>query len=470
MATTYLTRTPSSNGSATTATMSAWVKRAATGEANMVFGGQTGVDGNNRTKFGIDDTNQMVCQVYNSGSYDDWKSTRLLRDCSGWYNLVFVWDTTNATPGDRIRFYCNGDRITDFATQDAIPENAELKMNTTSDSIYVGARKTSSTVNQFFNGCMSHIHYIDGTAYEASTFGSTDATTGEWNINTSPTVTYGTNGFFILEDGNGITDQSGEGNDLTLGAGTLTNTEDNPSNVFCALNPLNTTVGTGNPPSYANANNYCTTGGTSSSDFGGSGTLGLSKGVWYYEGLVVTSGDDNLRSVFGINSDPSVTARGNQEGQWNRWAYTWKGYQGAWWTNTNSSPGNATENVDYLNTYTNGDYIGVYFDLDNSKMLFTKNGVLERSGVSMAITAAADTDSGMYFPVYTDGHSAWVSSAKLNFGNGVFGSTALTGSEDSDWFRDAGGQGKFKYNPTQTIDSTTWDARAICTKNINTYG
>ena len=72
-------------------------------------------------------------------------------------------------------------------------------------------------------------NWVDGTAYDASTFGSTDSTTGEWEINTSPTVTYGTNGFFILKDGNvQLHDESGNSNNFTLGGGTLTNTEDCP--------------------------------------------------------------------------------------------------------------------------------------------------------------------------------------------------------------------------------------------------
>ena len=35
---------------------------------------------------------------------------------------------------------------------------------------------------------MSHFHFIDGTMYTASPFGETDATTGEWKINTSPSA------------------------------------------------------------------------------------------------------------------------------------------------------------------------------------------------------------------------------------------------------------------------------------------
>ena len=73
----------------------------------------------------------------------------------------------------------------------------------------------------------------------ASTFGSTDSTTGEWKINTSPSVTLMEhNGFLILKDGNTITDQSANSNNFTLASGTLTKTEDCPSNVFATLNPL----------------------------------------------------------------------------------------------------------------------------------------------------------------------------------------------------------------------------------------
>ena len=68
-------------------------------------------------------------------------------------------------------------------------------------------------------------------------FGEYDAN-GVWKIKTSPSVTYGTNGFFILKDGNSVTDQSGNGNNFTVGGGNLTNTEDSPSNVFAVINAL----------------------------------------------------------------------------------------------------------------------------------------------------------------------------------------------------------------------------------------
>ena len=60
---------------------------------------------------------------------------------------------------------------------------------------------------------MSHVHLADGQSYAPTVFGETDATTGIWKINTNPTVTYGTNGFFILKDNNVVNDQSGKNQD-----------------------------------------------------------------------------------------------------------------------------------------------------------------------------------------------------------------------------------------------------------------
>ena len=76
-------------------------------------------------------------------------------------------------------------------------------------------------------------------AYDATEFGETDATTGQWKIKTSPSVTLWYKWFFNFKRRKHnyrpahlilIT--------FTLGGGTLTNTEDCPSNVFATLNPL----------------------------------------------------------------------------------------------------------------------------------------------------------------------------------------------------------------------------------------
>ncbi len=94
---------------------------------------------------------------------------------------------------------------------------------------------TGGSVGNYFDGLMSHVHFVDGTIYAPSTFGETDSSTGEWKIKTNPgisTSNYGNNGFWILKDGNSVTDQSGNGNNWTVAGGTLSDYEDNPSHVF----------------------------------------------------------------------------------------------------------------------------------------------------------------------------------------------------------------------------------------------
>ena len=80
---------------------------------------------------------------------------------------------------------------------------------------------------------------IDGTAYTPSTFGETDATTGIWKPKTAPSVTYGTNGFFLKFDNsaNMGLDSAGQSNNLTT-TGTIIQNKDTPSNVFATLNLL----------------------------------------------------------------------------------------------------------------------------------------------------------------------------------------------------------------------------------------
>ena len=175
-------------------------------------------------------------QVYgqnNSSAFVNVKTERLLRDFSGWYNVVVAIDSTQGTAADRVKIYINGVQETALASTTYPGSSANCKINQNNEVQTIGGAGSS----EYFDGSLSYVNWVDGTAYDASTFGSTDSTTGEWEINTSPTVTYGTNGFFILKDGNSITDESGNSNNFTLGGGTLTKTEDCPSDVF-ATNPI----------------------------------------------------------------------------------------------------------------------------------------------------------------------------------------------------------------------------------------
>ena len=220
MASTYLSRSISSTGNRQKATFSAWVKRATASATNAIF--VTG-SGGERDMLLFESDGKLQYSRYNSSYIYMLKTNRQFRDTNAWYHIVTVFDSTESTSSDRMKIYVNGVQETSFNTANYPSQNYNSNYNQSGMTQYLGQ---DSDGNFDFDGCMSHVHYIDGTAYQASTFGSTDATTGEWKINTSPSVSYGTNGFFILKDGNSVTDQSGNSNNFTVGGGTLTKTED----------------------------------------------------------------------------------------------------------------------------------------------------------------------------------------------------------------------------------------------------
>jgi hypothetical protein len=214
MASTYLTRT-ASGGSRTTWTISTWVKRGSLGSglSSNIFDGIAGNTQNESQLLFLEDSIELY--DYSSASRTGTLLTNAkYRDTSAWYHIVAVWDTTNATAGDRMRLYVNGVEETSFATdtQPSLNQNSSLGNGTYTQQVGLYGSNSS----YYFNGSMSHFHFIDGTAYDASAFGETDATTGIWKPKTSPSVTYGTNGFFLKFENSGSMGQTVQLMEITL--------------------------------------------------------------------------------------------------------------------------------------------------------------------------------------------------------------------------------------------------------------
>jgi hypothetical protein len=448
MASTYLSRT-ASGGSRTTWTISTWVKRGSLGSSlsSNIFNGI--IDTSNETQL-LFTTDSIEFYDYSSASRTGTLFTNAkYRDTSAWYHIVAVWDTTNATAGDRMRLYVNGVEETSFATdtQPSLNQNSSLGNGTYTQQVGLYA----SNPNYYFNGSMSHFHFIDGTAYDASAFGEYDAQ-NVWKPKTQPSVTYGTNGFFLKFANSGSlgTDSSGNDNDFTVN-GTGTQTLDTPSNVFCTMNPLDNYFANG---TFANGNNTVTT------DNGNypynTATIGASIGKWYWEckwSAQPTGSTDQV--LFGIAKRicPSTT--------------TWLG--SAAYTYAYQGTGTVQNSNSTIATYTTmsiGDIIGVALDLDNNRLYFSKNGVWQGSSdpengtnpISITAPDSTSGDSGFYFPAFGDGNTSLQETGQFNFGNGYYGTTAVsTPNADGD------GYGKFEYSvPTGYY--------ALCTKNIQTYG
>ena len=436
MANTRLTKTFSGASNRKTMTFSFWVKR--TKISSGMYIANAGAGGN--PEAGIEFNSDDTFTFWEGGVYNQ-KPTRKFRDPNAWYHFVIAVDTTQATEANRVKIYVNGVQETVMTTNTFPSQNADLSWNTTllhTIGAYYGG-------SMYFDGILSHFHFIDGTQYQASDFGETDTTTGEWKINTSPTVTYGTNGFFILKDGNSVTDQSGNSNNFTVAGGTLTNTEDCPSNVFATLNPL-----AGNC-TFSNGNNTWV--GTQSGYEHSSATLGASLGKYYWEvkpnsacgamGITDPTWQFNRKgSIIYASSSQSYIYEGN-------------GYV------SHDSYGDIASNY---SSYTSSDIIGVALDLDNNKLYFHKNGTYENSGVptsgstgtgAISIEAPSTLFTGFYTPLVADLCSATTGGGDCNFGNGYFGTTAIS-SEGTN----ASGIGKFEYDvPTGYT--------ALSTKGLN---
>ena len=428
MANTYLTRTPSSAGNRRTWTISVWLKIAAPTGDLAIFNAWSADNYAGHFVLKRRSTNESI--GWSQWASDNY-SNASYRDTNGWYHLVLAVDTTQSTASDRQKLYINGEQVTSWATSYTLGLNEETVVNSATIH-HIGIQKWSSLGSNPFNGVMSHFHLCDGTAYAPTAFGETDSTTGEWKIKTSPSVSYGTNGFFILKDGNSVTDQSGNGNNWTVASGTLTNTEDCPSNVFATMNPLSA----GSDMTFGNGNTKIRNDvGTWNS---GLGTIAPGTGKYYWEVYVHGGGDNNtgvtLSSVDG--STHSAVDAG-------RVVYSRNGYI---YREGLSDQGNYDTGV----TYGDSDIIGVAFDTENGTLSFYKNG----SAVSNSTTTAtqflrSNNEYIVQCGLYNGGEF------RFNFGNGYFGTTAVSSAGTN-----ASGIGIFEYDvPTGYT--------ALSTKGLN---
>ena len=433
MANTFLSKTLS--GSPTDSnkwTWSAWVKRSKlTSEQVLFYADDGGTNYYGRIQF--HDTDEISFRNKYASTNSGYAVTKAkFRDTSAWLHIVCVLDTSNSTAGDRMIIYVNGERITEFDSFAAIDQNAGSTINDGYQHRIGKGNATSGT--SFFDGQMSHVHFIDGQAYAPTVFGETDATTGEWKIKTAVTATYGTNGFFILKDGNSVTDQSPNSNTFLNAGGTLTKTEDCPSNVFCnwnAANPFGGTLTNGN----------LTVGNSSSYDHNVQGSLGMTSGKYYWE---IKMG--GLNGEFGVCEQGKA---GQADPQGNIGFYffynngTTTGYT---WNNATAS-GSATTST--ITAFSNGMILGIAYDADNKNFYVHQNGVYVNSGdptSGASATGALITNlyprfGGTIVPFMGFGTSDARTNFSANFGNGFFGTTEISSAGTN-----ASGIGRFEYN------------------------
>ena len=449
MASTYLTNTNPTAGNRTKGTISVWFKRSGLGSYQHLY--TEHYDGNNFGSLRLNNSDTLSFLSYDGGSAQaDIGTTRKFRDTNAWYHVVASWNTTDGTASDRVKIYINGVRETSFSGSPTYPSSSQsiyFGVGGTNYPIRVGSISNSA---QFFDGSMSHFHRVDNQALAQTVFGSTDSTTGEWKITTNPSISYtGSSDFnlFILKDGNSVTDQSGQSNNLTVGGGTLTKTEDCPSNVFCTFNPL---IAQGNQQNFTyslgNTKVYSSSTGQESFTLG---TLAFSSGKYYWEWMA--DGSDPEGNFWGVMDIDTHIGNGNIN----------TGGNDNIWGSNQGNKFNGSNGGTYGTNVAVGEKGMVACDMDNGKLWFGKNGTWFSSGGS-AGNPASGTYAGftnlaghIITPFHSDNYSTKTPTGTYNFGNGYFGTTAVSSAGSN-----ASGLGIFEYDvPTGFT--------ALCTKGLN---
>ena len=446
MAQTVLTRTPSGAGNRKTWTFSTWIKRAGLGNNIILEANSSG---------GSSNTNYIGANF--GGGYQlilgGWTSnflatTQFFRDVSAWYHIVIRVDTTLATADDRMRIYVNGEQVTDFSTRNNPGQNDDTGLNAA----------VATTIGKTMDGYMAQTILADGQSYAPTVFGSTNAN-GIWVPNTSPSVTYGTNGFkldFKLSgtsaDASGFgADTSGNNNHFaTTNIATNPNITDTPQNIFATMNNLAKS-------SYVtlSGGNLIVTGNTNANNGNVDGTIAPSSGKWYWEVKYVTaeSGGGGVYPNIGVypvkesrqpkNGGSSAEAGNFADGA----SYLPDGRK--FRNNTKSSYGDA---------WSTGDILQVALDMDNYAVYFGRNGTYQNSGVptsGSSKTGNAQAWTAAEGPYVPFGSGFQNSVLQFNFGNSPF--TIASGNAD------ANGYGNFEY----AVPSGYY---ALCTKNLAQYG
>ena len=420
----YLNRTPAGAGNRKTWTWSAWIKRGALpGTEIDFFSASPSVDGA-VIRFNLDNT--MRGYDYNGGFAFNFVTTQVFRDPSAWYHIVFAYDSTQATSGNRFKVYVNGNQVTSFSSTTYPSLNQDTYWFNNANVHNIGRNSWSGV--SFFDGYLADVNFIDGSAKAASDFGETDTTTGSWKPK-AYTGTYGTNGFYLKFSDIATTSGSNAGlgkdfsgnanywttNNISVTAGTTydamtdvpTLTSATVAN-YCVLNSAAPSYRAGGTSTISNGN-LTSTDNASSYGLASVGTISISSGKWYWE-VNATSIGGSYGYIGIAKTDTLSLGSSNIEG----YIYSSLGYKAS-----GAAAFAGIPSATYGASWTTGDVIGIALDMDAGTLVFYKNGASQGTAYT-GIT-------GEYVAGLGDGQNATAYTFNINFGQRPFAYTPPTG-------------------------------------------
>ena len=410
----YLSRTPASASNRKTWTWSGWVKRSKLTANQVLFAAGNGTY-DSRTEIILDAQDNLYLISDHraaAGTYYGFDTVAVFRDPSAWYHIVVVWDTTQATNTNRLKMYVNNVAYTLTVQNIWMPQNHDGYINSTSNH-YISKTNHNSAPNQYLDGYLTEVNFIDGQALDPSYFGETDTDTGVWKAK-EYTGTYGTNGFYLNFSDNTSTttlgyDQSSNSNNWTANNISLTagSTYDSMTDVptltsptaanYCTLNPLRengSVITEGNLKAAVD----------SSGSFVATSTFSVTSGKWYWECTPTAS--NNM--MIGISdSSVALTSIGLNSGN-------------SWYYYANNGYKYYTSGVAYGASFGVGDVIGVALDMDVGSITFYKNNSSQGVAFNTNISGKSISPS-----IGTGGGTGNVTA--INFGQRPFAYTPPTG-------------------------------------------
>ena len=437
----YMSFAPPSHMNMDRWTWSCWVKRSKLGAVQTLFNCDNAASDLTELQFLA--TDQLHFENLVSNSIKGKRvTTRVFRDVSSWMHIMVVWDSGNATAGDRIKIYINGVQETSFDTSDDPDQNTDSSFGENNQPIRIGVLDES---NDYFGGYMCEVVVLDGTAAAVTDFGEFNEDSPRiWQPIDVSGLTFGSQGFYLdFEDSGDLgDDESGNGNDFTeTNLAATDQTTDTCTNNFATLNSL------------VNFNSGVFTEGNCAITFGDDtiSTIGVTRGRWYWEAQRTNTSNEahfGIGLSRGFSSATSIVSSGDR-------VYVRGG----------ATFVSATSNLSILTfgsnngtpaSVGNGDVIGFYLDLESD----TKNITIKKNDGATPVIDIDLTYSGSDAeePIFAFCRMNSGCSSSWNFGNPI---AALTSANS-----DPNGYGSFEFSTTLS----SVDYYALCSKNLAEFG
>ena len=420
-------------------TYSVWLKRSAITTTTTTFFASS--DGSNLYSYLGIQSDKIRWLDYDGGNNSNLITSAVFRDPSAWYHIVFAFNSNlgsgETDKAERTKLYINGVRVTSFGTAAYAGHNQDSGVNVNSSNFIIGSNQAQSSASTW-NGYMAEAHFIDGTAYQADSFGEFDSDSGVWKPIEVSGLTYGTNGFYLdFKDGDNLGNDANGGTDFTeSGLAAIDQTTDTCTNNFATMNPLDThssaTLSEGNTGIATTASGW----------FGGSGTMGITLGQpAYFEAKAISS----ARLYFGLSrigqGVRGTTLNNGAEGDSN-FDYMWRT------TTANTVYYGGSNQSITIGAISANDICACSVDSDGEVKFYLNDSTV----VTFSTKLVADY---FYFPIlsanaFGGGTESWLA----NFGNPAY---AISSSNT-----DPNGYGNFEF--------ATKGGYALNTKNLAEYG